>query len=679
MRIWGDREGREQVPAVPKGRMQVRVVSLAFIVALVFIVLVGRLWYLQVLTGRQYYSRSQMTSTRKVEIPAERGVIYDRNGHVLANNKPALNVTVVPAKISRAHLKKLAEVLGANTKDVLARYDAAKKINDVYSPIPVKQDVGKDAVIYISEHSSEFPGVSVTDDFIRNYPKGSLAAHVIGYVGSIPPNEVGKGPYKGLPNDAIVGLSGVEAQYDNYLRGKPGYEKYNVDAQGRIVGKGDKIDAMGRVVPSGSSSSSPTPVAVKEPKPGDNLKLTIDAGLQQVAEKELEGAMQRARAAGYAGTGGAVIAMNPENGQILALASRPAFSPELFAGGITGSKKLAEYKYLMSPQANSPFTDRAIAGTYPAASTFKAFTGLAGLFYHAITPQTTYTDTGACWRPTGWTNGCWQSWREFDGTGTTHGTEDLAQALGDSNDKYFYMVADRIWNQTNDVNLLPHFYRRFGFGERTGVDLPGESAGLVPTSQWKKEYQKQVGVKNPEAWTEADWVNLAIGQGGLQVTPLQLIRAYAAIENGGTLVRPHVGLEITNQDGKVVKRIDPKPAGKVGVSQQDLAAIKQGLAMVTGPGGTAGPQFANSPLKVLGKTGTGQTSGDPVGWFVGWAAGRHDKPPLIVLVMVEHGGNGEGTSDVAVRNILEYYYGVSQKSTSSQQSSPVQTSVPPQD
>ncbi len=647
------RKRKEPAPAVPKGRMQVRVVSLAFLVAVVFLILAGRLWYLQILTGKEHSYTAQATYTRKVEIPAQRGVIYDRSGNVLANDKPALNVTVVPASISRKKLIRLAEILGADKKAVLDRYDTAVKANNQYEPILVTDNADKNAVTYISERDREFPGVSVTDNWVRNYPHGGLAAHVIGYVGAITSEEVGKKPYKGLPNDAIVGRSGVEATYDKFLRGKFGSEDYNVDAQGRIISSGS------------SSQAYAVPRHITQPVPGDNLKLTIDMKLQKVAEKELNGAIRRSQENGYAGTGGAVVAMNPKNGQILAMASRPSFNPQLFVGGITGNKEIQEYKYLTSPNSHSPFTDRAITASYPAASTFKTFTGLAGLYYNAITPQTTYTDNGQCWRPTGWTNGCWQSWREFDGTGTVHGTENLPEGLADSNDKYFYMTADNIWNQTRDQNRLPKFYEKFGFGKKTGVDLPGETAGQVPTSQWKAAYQKAVGVKNPEPWTESDWINLAIGQGGLSVSPLQLVRAYSVIENGGTLVTPHVGLEVTNQEGRVVKKIDPKPSGKINISPGDLAAIRQGLRMVTGPTGTAGPQFTNSPLKVAGKTGTGQVSGnqDPVGWFVGWAVDR--KKPLVVAVMVEQGGNGEGTSDVAVRNILESYYGIKPQSQSS--------------
>lgn len=668
--------------SIAKGRMQIRVVSLAFIVALLFLILVGRLWYLQVLTGKNYTLTAQATHTREIKVPAQRGVIMDRNGTVLANNKPGLNVTVIPSDISRDRLAKLADLLGADKATVLARYDAAKNetTGNLYEPILVKENAGRDAVTYISERTDEFRGVAVNNDYIRNYPKDGLAAHILGYTGAVTADELKQEPYKGLPKDAVVGQAGAEYSYQKWLSGKPGTETYNVDALGRVVPAGSKLDSMGRFVTgSGISSKGVDPLharpsQVTDPVPGDNLKLTIDAGLQQNVQAELAKAISLARQRGDEATGGAAIAMNPNNGQILAMSSLPSFNPQMFVGGITGNKEIKKFDYLNSAVANAPFTDRAISGVYPAASTFKTFTGLAGLFYGAITPQTTYTDNGACWRPMGVLSGCWQSWREFNGTGTVHGTQDLAQAIMDSNDKYFYQVADLLWNKTKDENLLPKFYEKFGFGSKTNIDLPNETSGLVPTSQWQQASGPTAADKY---WSIGRWVNLAIGQGDLQVSPIQLLRAYAAVDNGGTLVTPHVGMDITNPDGKTVKKIDPKPERKINVSDQALASVRQGLDLVTSPEGTAGAQFTGSPLKVAGKTGTAQTSqGTPTGWFVGWA--DNEKKPLIVLVVVEHGGNGEGTSDVAVRNILEKYYGVAKKGN--QPPSQVNTSpqaVPP--
>ena len=286
---------------------------------------------------------------------------------------------------------------------------------------------------------------------------------------------------------------------------------------------------------------------------------------------------------------------------------------------------------------------------------------MAGLEQGAITTSTTVTDTGECWRPAGSIGGCWQSWREnspkYDVLGP-HGTQNYAEALMDSNDKFFYQVADWIWNRTDDENWLPKFYERFGFGALTGVDLPGESAGRVPTREWQEEAG---ATPDDKLWTVGRWVNMAIGQGDLLATPLQVIRGYAAIQNGGTLVTPHVGLDVRDQNGDLVREISPKPAGKVDASQASLQATIEGLRKVTARGGTAEKIFEGSKLQVVGKSGTGEVWGsDWVNWFVGWAENQERR--LIVLVMVEGGGAFEQGSEVtagpAARRVLESFYGV---------------------
>ncbi len=651
---------RGVTPPVTKGNMQVRVVTIAVLVAVAFVILSTRLWYLQVLAGEDYTHYAQATHTREVKIPAQRGVIYDRNGKVLANNVPGMNVTIIPDAISREKVKELAKILKTDVSSVLDRYDAAmdKVTGNPYGSMLVKENADRNAVTYVSERTQEFPSVTVTDDFVRNYPDGQLASHVLGYTGAVTADDLKQKPFKGLSNDSVVGKGGAEFYYEKELRGKPGEKKYSVDALGRTPAErradGTRADGQPEVAPELVKPESTT-----DPVAGKDLTLTIDMNLQKDAESELDDAINRAQTEGYAGSGGAVIAMDPRNGEILAMASRPTFNPQLFVGGISGDAEAKTFKYLNSESANSPFTNRAIAGGYPAASTFKTFTGLAGLESGAITPSTTYTDPGGCWEPANTTGSCWLSWRQtYLGMGATHGTQNYPEALGDSNDKFFYQVSDWMWNKTNDPDQLPKFYEKFGFGSTTGVDLPGEAPGRVPTQEWEKWYAKQVGgVPGGVQWTIGDWVNMAIGQGDLLVSPMQLIQAYSAIENGGELVTPHVGKDIKDQ-GKVVEKISPKPEGKVDMSPQDREAALQGLKMVTGPDGTAAPAFENSKLSILGKSGTGEMEPkDPVNWFVGWADNQDQ--PLVVAVMVEQGGNhSEETAAPAVRRILEDYYGV---------------------
>jgi penicillin-binding protein 2 len=673
---------RVQTPPMTKGNMQVRVVSLAVLIAAVFLVLGARLWYLQVLTGQDYTLAARATQHTNIKIPAQRGVVYDRDGKILANNVPGLNVTVIPDEISRDKVKELAKVVGADTESVLGRYDAAWDSHSQYSPILVKENAGRDAVTYVSERTAEFKGVAVNDDWVRSYPEGRLASHILGYTGAITQDELKQEPFKGLPADSVVGKSGVELSYEKVLRGKPGQRTYNVDALGRIVPEGSRVDSMGRFVDENgdlieANPSQELPDHVTEPVPGKNLKLTVDLDVQRLAEDELDAAIKRTKEAGYPGRGGAVVAMDPRNGEILALASRPDFDPQLFVGGISGTRELKTYQYLSSDASDHPFINRAITAGEPAASTFKTFTGLGGLASGVIDRYTTYTDNGSCWHPSGVTvSPCYQSWRENSPNAAylgTHGTENYAEALTDSNDKFFYQVADWIWNNTADKEWLPHFYERFGFGSVTGIDLAGETAGRVPTESGERELARALGTPEEAYWSVGDWVNLAIGQGDLLVSPIQLAVAYSAVENGGTLVTPHVASEVQNQDGSVAQKISPKSAGNVGLPEAYLDNARDGLRGVTENDvrgvpqheGTAYPAFVGATLPTLGKSGTGElpSGKDFVNWYVGWAANK-ESDPLVVVVMIDGGGafqeGSEVTSAPAVRHILESYYGVEQ-------------------
>ena len=665
---------RGTAPAITKGSMQLRVVTFAVIVAVLFAILAGRLWQLQVLTGEDYTETAQQTHTREVKIPAQRGVVYDRDGEVLANNVPGLNVTVVPDEIynpehpeeSREKVAELAEILEADKEAVLGRYDAAlsEYTYNPYSPILVRENASREAVTYISERTEEFPGLAVNDDWVRSYPQGTVAAHVLGYTGAITPEEMEMEGYGELPNDAVVGKSGVELTYEEALRGQAGSREYSVDALGRVVtlrrADGTRTDGQREVSPMLGAPESMT-----DPVPGKNLKLTLDLDLQKTAERELELALERARAEGYEAPGGAVVAMDPRNGEVLAMASRPEFDPQLFVGGISGTEEVETFDYLNSEKAGYPFSNRAITAGQPAASTFKVFTGIAGLASGVIDPYTTVTDNGGCWVPAGSWGGCWMSWRqnspnyEFLGD---HGTQNFAEAIEDSNDKFFYQVADWIWNQTGDENWLPHFYEKFGFGSLTGIDMPGETAGRVPTRAGEAELMMALqGSVEEGHWTVGDWVNLSIGQGDLLTSPIQVARGYAAIQNGGMLVTPHVGKEISYQ-GRVEKEISA-PTKEVGIDPSFYDTTIEGMRGVTERKGTAYSVFEGSELDVAGKSGTGETGGeDYVNWFVGWAVDRED--PLVVVTMMENGGvfetGSEMTSGPVVRHVLEAHHGVEQ-------------------
>ncbi|HZF57920.1 MAG TPA: penicillin-binding transpeptidase domain-containing protein, partial [Rubrobacter sp.] len=583
---------REETPPMTKGNMQVRVVSLAILIAAVFLILGARLWYLQVLTGEDYTLEAQATHTSQIKIPAQRGVIYDRDGEILANNEPGLNVTVIPEELPRDKVKELAEAVGADAKAVQERYASALYVGDRYSPILVKENAGRDAVTYVSERTEEFPGVSVNEDWVRSYPQGNLASHVLGYTGAVTQEELDLKSFKGLPNDSVVGKSGVEYYYEELLRGEAGWNEYDVDAYGRIVPEGARVDSYGQFVdergrPIEKSASEELPDHVKPSEPGNNLTLTVDLDLQKVVEKELDAALARTREAGYAGRGGAVVAMDPRDGEVLALASRPDFDPQLFVGGISGGDELATYNYLLSDRSNDPFTNRAIVGGQPGASTFKIFTGLAGMASGVIDAYTVVTDTAVmdeqkCWRPSSVSvSPCYRSWRQnspnYEYLGD-HGPQNFSEAIADSNDIFFYQVADWIWNQTRDKDWLPHYYERWGFGKLTGIDISGETEGRLPTEAGERElYRALHGTTEGAYWSVGDWINLSIGQGDLLVSPIQMARAYSALYNGGTLVTPHVGKVVEDQSGKVVEEVSPEPAGRVDTNQYEIDTVIQGL------------------------------------------------------------------------------------------------------
>jgi penicillin-binding protein 2 len=383
--------------------------------------------------------------------------------------------------------------------------------------------------------------------------------------------------------------------------------------------------------------------------------------------------------------------MNPENGEVLALASRPDFDPQLFVGGISGTEELEQYQYLTSDRSGDPFTNRAIVGGQPGASTFKIFTGLAGMAAGAIDAYTVVDDTAIldeqnCWRPSSVSvSPCYSSWRQnspnYQFLGD-HGPQNFTQAIADSNDIFFYQVADWIWNQTRDKDWLPKYYEEWGFGMLTGIDISGETEGRLPTEQGERDLRKALyGTAEGAYWSVGDWINMSIGQGDVLVSPVQMARAYSALYNGGTLVTPHVGKEIKDQGGKVVEEISPEPAGRVDATQAQIDTVVNGLRGVTAKKGTAETIFKDSELPTIGKSGTGElpcSTGncDYVNWFAGWTEGQEQ--PLVVVTMIEGGGafqdGSEMTAGPAVRHVLEAYYGVEQSSED-----PHPTGTPPID
>ena len=601
---------------MPTFRQQLkpRFAALAIVIVMVMGLLLARLWTMQVLQGSAYAQQSEQNRVRIVTTAAPRGRILDRNGVPLVTNRGTMAVVVAPSAAKNpALLNRLSAILSIPVADILAKVSTVKE--SALTPRTVAIDVPMPAVAYIEEHASSFPGVEVAVQAVREYPRGSLAAHVLGYTGEASEDELNAPGSTLVPGD-IVGKAGAEAQFEGVLQGDRGTRSLEVDAMGRPHRVIDNV----------------APVA------GGDVKLTIDSKVQKIAESALAQAMIDAHKAKFPKAhAGAAVAVDVTTGEVLAMASLPTYDPSAFLGGVPQKT----WTKLTDKNSEYQLTNRVIQAQYPAASTFKAMTGLAGLEEGVITPSTTFVCRGK-WTDMGkqWPKWCWNH--------GGHGAEVFATAIRDSCDVYFYNVAYKFYKMGGE--RLQKFARRFGFGADSGVDLPGEASGRVPDAKWKSSYN--ANYPEMQQWLPGDTVNLGIGQGDLLVTPMQLVDAYAGIANGGDVMKPHVLKAVLGADGKPVgDKAKPEVAFHTNVSQANLARMRHALALVTQPGGTAAGAFRGFPIAVAGKSGTAQVYGkDDLAWFVGFAPASN--PKYCVAVVVEQGGHGGSVAGPAARQIL---------------------------
>lgn len=599
---------------MPTFRQQLkpRFAALGIIVIVVLGSLLVRLWTMQVLQGAAYTQQSEENRVREVTTEAPRGRILDRNGRELVTNRATKAVTVMPTALKdQALLNRLSVVLSMPVSDIAAKLKSVKE--SALTPRTVAIDVPMNAVAYIEEHASDFPGVEVAVKAVRQYPNGTTAAHVLGYTGEASDSELNAEGSTLVPGD-IVGKAGAEAQFESVLQGERGQRLLEVDATGKPH----------RII------QDSAPVA------GRDVKLTIDLKVQKVAEKALKQALVDAHKAQFPkARAGAAVAVNIQTGEVLAMASLPTYDPKEFLGGV--SEK--EWARLTDKKSEYPLTNRVIQAQYPAASTFKAMTGLAGLEDGVIRPSSTFVCNGR-WTDMGkqWPKWCWNH--------SGHGPEDFITAIRDSCDVYFYNVGYKFYKMGGEK--LQKFARLFGFGASSGIDLPGEATGRVPDAKWKAAYNENY--PEMQRWLPGDTVNMAIGQGDLLVTPMQLVDAYAGIANGGDVMKPHVLLQVLGPDGKPVLTPKPEVAYKTGTSAASLASLKSALVQVT-QNGTAEAVFRTFPITVAGKTGTAQVYGkDDLAWFVGFAPASD--PKYAVAVVVEQGGHGGSVAGPAARQIF---------------------------
>jgi penicillin-binding protein 2 len=599
----------ERRPPMSSG-FALRVAVLGGVALVMFAVIFFRLWYLQVLSGDKYLAEANNNRIREIRVTAPRGEITDRNGEVLVANRTSLALQLNPQKLPlhvgrrRAELARLGRAAGLPLRRI--RRDMRKQLLQLPSaPVTLQRDVDYDLVYYLKEHQTDFPGVTVQRVFVRRYPQGTLGAHLYGNVGEITEKQLKEPRYKGLRPGDLIGQDGVEYTYDRYLRGRAGQTRVQVDSLGR---------------PKGQLSAVP-------PKPGGNLQLSIDSGVQAAGE------------AGLAARGlpGGFVAMDIRNGQILGLGSYPTFDPSVFTKPLTQS----QYSALTSDTTDAPLTDRAIRGLYPTGSTFKPITAMAALNGGVITTSTPINDPG------GLTVG---GITFHNAGGGAYGTLSLPSALQVSDDVFFYTLG--LW--MNGTYQLQRWAHRLGIGTPTGIDLPGESKGLLPTPGWRNRLYHKGLTDRP--WSAGDNINLAVGQGDVQVDPLQLADAYATIGNGGSLVRPHVGMQVVDTAGRVVQELDPPPRRHVPVNPEYRSAILEGLHMAAqSPGGTSYSVFGGFPIPVSGKTGTAQRTGqEDQSWYSVLAP--YPNPRVVVTVTVERGGFGVDSAAPIAEQILSQYF-----------------------
>ena len=506
--------------------------------------------------------------------------------------------------------------------------------------IPLKQDVGKRIRTYLEEHTLSYPGVEVPDEYLRDYPHGDLAAHVLGHVGPISGDQLKTQHFKGYKGGDVVGYDGLEWTYDKWLRGRDGVAKVEVDAQGH--------PKAGAVVPGGRMAEA-----------GDTLVTTIDAKVQEAAQKALVEGINLAHGDGeYNANGGAAVVLDVKNGDVLAMASYPTYNPKIWVGGI--SQKDYNKTFVRKSQ-NYPQLNRATQETKAVGSTFKAVTAIAGLEEGVITsPSMTEWCDGSYVAPQDLGKTRFYCWAR-----SGHGTLNLIQAITQSCDVYFYNVGDKFYAAKGTA--LEDWAKRLGFGSLTGIDIPFEAAGRVPTPAWRKEHFK---TDSDKQWRPGDSINLSVGQGDLEATPLQLARANAAVANGGKMVTPHLGLKIVDSAGQTVRSLEPTaPARKVDISQETLDAVRQGLYQAAhDPAGTSAPIFSNYKVDVSGKTGTAEVWDAAANrmvnyaWYASYAPSND--PKYAVVVMIEKGGHGASTAAPATRPIYDSLFHVNSGSFS---------------
>lgn len=584
-----------------------RILVLSFVVGAVFFLLLVRLWHLQILNADDYQAMSENNRLRFVPVAASRGAILDRNGAVLVSNRPSFSLAVIPQEVTDREtlLTQLSGLLGLDRAEMAERWEKNKG-RAKYYPIVLASNITRDQVEIVEENRLRLPGVEIEMKPVREYSSGVLGAHLLGYIGEISEKELGlKGFEEYNPGD-YIGKNGIERALENELHGDDGGRQFEVDARGRVL----------------------RTISETYPTVGNSVVLTIDAAIQKQAEKA------------FGEQAGAAVAMDVNSGEILAFVSNPGFDPALFSGKLPPDiwKGYLEDK-------RRPLENKALSGQYPPGSTFKIITAMAGLQDNKINDSTTVNCNGSYDLGTS-TFKCWNK--------RGHGSTNLRKSLRESCDVYYYQLGEKL-----GVDKIAAAAKAFKLGAPMGVELQNEKAGLIPTSEWK---QKRFGKR----WFHGETLPVAIGQGYVLTTPIQLASMIATVANEGTVFRPHLVKRVVDADGKPLRETKPEVIGRTSFSKESYRLVKQGLyAVVNEPGGTGSPARLYD-VRVAGKTGTSQVvklrdskQGTPYQFrdhalFVAFAP--FDKPEIAVAVVVEHGEHGGSAAAPIAGRILRAYF-----------------------
>jgi penicillin-binding protein 2 len=609
----------------------VRVAVLGGIAVVAFAVIFFRLWYLEVLSGEAYRAAADSNRVREIRIQAGRGEILDRKGRLLVRNRTALSLQVRPDQLPKRPRARnrvigdLSEVAKKPVPRIKREIREQSKLMPA-SPVTLERDVDRELVYYLRERQDQFPGISVEEVYVRDYPRGSFGAHLFGYVSEISEEQLSEPQYEGLEMGDRIGATGLEAQYDNSLRGRNGAIRVQVDAFGRPRGR---------------------QLSEVRPKVGNNLVTTLDAKIQEAGEAAIS----------QFGKPAAFVVMNVNDGSVLGMGSYPSFDPGIYTPPVSAKKIESLTNAEMDPLVN-----KATQSAYPTGSTFKLITSTAAVEEGLITPPEAISDGGVLnYGGRDWINAGRQA----------HGSVDLTASLRVSSDIYYYLLgieANQVYEDTGEL-VLQDWARDLGFGGTTGVDLPGEGAGFVPTPEWRNElYEQATDPDSPggreaiypeetdRPWSVGDMMNLTVGQGDLQATPLQLAVAYATMANGGNVVRPHLAQEVESPTGTALQEITPAPRRELDISEETRSAVMEGLRQAAmEAGGTSVGIFGNWPIEIAGKTGTAETtSGEDQSWYA--AIAPFDNPEIAVAVTIEGGGFGAESAAPAAAEILKAYF-----------------------